>query len=79
LARFAAVIGDPQGRAAFAEDPKGTLEQAGVALQHLPDGMVERYGGMGIDELTVIAKHCDELVRQGFYIDIPAVGRLCLF
>lgn len=79
MALFAAVIGDPQKRAAFVNDPKATLHKEGVPVEYLPEGMVDNYGRLGLDGLTVIAKHCEELVKQGFYIDIPGAGRLCLF
>jgi hypothetical protein len=55
------------------------LEKAGVATQHLPDRLIDRLGRMSVDELEIIADHCEELVAMGFYVELPNGGRACLF
>ena len=79
LAQLAAVIADPEQRRSFAVDARATLEKAGVPLRHLPDAMVDRLGGLGLDELTIIGEHCEDLMAHGFWVELPNGGRSCFF
>ena len=74
-----AVIADPEQRRAFAVDARATLEEAGIATQHLPDALIDRLGSLNVEELTIIAKHCEDLVAHGFWVELPSGGKACLF
>lgn len=74
-----AVIADPEQRRDFTVDARATLEKAGIDTQHLPDALIDRLGGMNVDELTIIAKHCEDLVAHGFWVELPNGGKACLF
>ena len=43
------------------------------------EGLVERLGSLGYDELTVLAKHAAELRKHGFYGEFPDGVRLEFF
>ena len=79
LAQLGAVIADPRRRARFSDDPRSALKDAGVAVEHLPDRMIDRLGKLSEDELVIIAEHCEDLVANGFYVELPNGGRACLF
>ncbi len=79
LGGLSAVVADPDQRKEFSVDARATLERAGVDLEQLPEGLVERLGSLGYDELTVLAKHAAELRKHGFYGEFPDGVRLEFF
>lgn len=79
MARLATVIADDKLRRDFADDARATLEKAGVPLDHIPPSMIDRLGRLGVDELSIIAEHCEDLVAHGFYAELPEGGHACLF
>jgi hypothetical protein len=79
LGRLAALIADPQKRRAFSVDARNTLEEAGVLHEHLPAALIDRFGSLSEDELTILGERCNDLMTHGFYVKLPDGGRLCLF
>lgn len=73
------MIADDTLRQDFAVDARATLEKAGVPLDHIPPSMIDRLGRLGVDELSIIAEHCDDLMKHGFYAELPEGGHACLF
>jgi hypothetical protein len=79
LGKLAAQLADPEKRKAFASDAQSALADWDVDLDLLPDEVIRGFSGLTYDELTIISDRCEELVRNGFYAELPGGGRNCLF
>jgi hypothetical protein len=79
LAQLARLIADPERRREFSVDARRALDNAGVAHEHLPDALIDRFGGLSEDELTIMAERNEDLMEHGFYAELRGGVRLCLF
>lgn len=74
LARLAQVLADPKQRAAFLDDPHGTVE----GYEQIPASVRETFEGLSHEELDLISRTHDTLDQAGFYVDTDG-GRLGFF
>ena len=79
VAQLAHLIADAEQRSAFVANPVGTLEQAGVTVEHIPQSLLDNLTSLSEDELGIVSRHCEELVRAGFFVDVADQGPLCFF
>jgi hypothetical protein len=80
LAQLAELIANPETRKEFSVDARAALEKAGVKSEQLPGELIERFGRLSADELTIFAEHGEALKKHGFYVEFPnSVARLWLF
>jgi hypothetical protein len=68
------VLADPQTRRAFADDPTGTLQRAGIDPEAVPGRLLETLTSLSFDELGVVARMNESLVDVGFTSES---GALC--
>jgi hypothetical protein len=79
LARLAEILEQPDRRDSFVADPVGTLQQEDVTVEHVPRGLLDFLGSLSPDELAILSRHCKELVRSGFFVSVPGIGKVCFF
>ena len=60
------VLADPEMRRTFADDPRATLQRAGIDAEAVPDRLLETLTGLSYDELGVVARMNETLVDIGF-------------
>ena len=74
LADIAAVARDAERRPKFREDPIGTVE----GFDSLPEDVQSMFRRMGDSELAALGEMCEELVENGFSIELDR-RKLCMF
>jgi hypothetical protein len=78
LAELAELIANPETRREFSVDARAALQKAGVKSEQLPDELIDRFGRLSEEELTIFAEHGEALKKQGFYLEFSN-PRLWLF
>jgi hypothetical protein len=77
LGRLAEVISDAEGRKSLVADMAGAM---GEHYQNLPEGMRQAFGMFNEDQLRIVARLNERLIRDGFSVELPGgFGRVCFF
>jgi hypothetical protein len=71
LAKVAAVVADKAQHASLKEDPRGTLEKAGVNMNMVPESIVTALRDMTPDQLDALSRFNQALIDAGFVIGAP--------
>jgi hypothetical protein len=79
LARLAQVLDRPDGRESFVADPVAALRQSDIAEDAVPRGLLDFLRSLSPEELEILSRHCQELVRSGYFVSVPGIGKLCFF
>ena len=68
FAKVARVVRRPALRKSFIVDPVGTLEREGVNLRVIPEHVVDTLAELSYDELGLVSRFNDTLVRSGLAV-----------
>lgn len=79
LAKVAEVLRDENMRRGFASDPRATLQQGGVDPDRLPSGAVDMLAGLSPQEVGLLMRLNDRMMKAGLVVEGPNGGRVSFF